>query len=111
MSYRKDRAGKKAVLKDWSLVHRNYVAIITHDAFLRPARALTLPCLRLELGDGLPYSLGCREGVCSRKPSFRHSIGSYIVRFRVNPFYNVREERPRAFWRLLFQLAMMSKFS
>ena len=54
MSYRKDRAGKKAVLKDWSPVHRNYVAIITHDALLRSARALTLPCLRLELGSEVP---------------------------------------------------------
>ena len=54
MSYRKDRAGKKAVLKDWSPVHRNYVAIITHDALLRPARALTLPCLRLEPGSEVP---------------------------------------------------------
>jgi membrane protease YdiL (CAAX protease family) len=46
------------------------------------------------------------EKRCSRNVGFRHSTDSYIVRFRVNPFYNVREERPRAFWRLLFQLAI-----
>ena len=71
MSYRKDRAGKKAVLKDWSPVHRNYVAIITHDALLRPARALTLPCLRLELGSEVPLFTELREGGCSRKVGFR----------------------------------------
>jgi hypothetical protein len=30
----------------------------------------------------------------------------YIVRSRVNPFYDEREGQVRAFWRLLFQLAI-----
>jgi membrane protease YdiL (CAAX protease family) len=32
--------------------------------------------------------------------------GSFILRFRVNPFYDEREERTRAFWRLLLQLGI-----
>ena len=51
------------------------------------------------------YSPRIREGRFPETNLPAHP-SSYIFRIGVNPFYNVSEERTRAFWRLLFQLAI-----